>query len=394
MPSVSGMCYYVLASLPLPLSCWIIGMAVVSVYMFFKNLLYSSYELPKLVYMDSALAQFVLKKCPSLTQPYIPPVWAKGGHIQTLLPVLLPKETLVYEREFLQMKDKGVIALDWCVPKEGSGKRLKKSSPVLLVLHGYTGETPGVISLIKEAHAKGFRSVVFNKRGHGGCPLTTPKLQSFGDPTDLRQVVKYIRGRFHHARIVAVGYSAGSGLLVSYLGEYGSSAYLSAGVCVSPGYDAEKLMKRGFRQPYDLFLLFSLKQVLSKHALALSKCIDIETAFRCKTVPEFEEAVYSKLYGYKNMEEYWENNNPMRDIDDISVPVLSINSLDDPICVAENIPVDLFKDMPNFFLCATQHGGHCGFLESKNLDCWSDKLALEYLCAVLEFIKNGEKDGN
>ena len=53
------------------------------------------------------------------------------------------------------------------------------------------------------------RPVFFNKRGHGNCVLTTPKLQSFGDVSDFRVCVVYIHKLFPDAKMVAIGHSAG-----------------------------------------------------------------------------------------------------------------------------------------------------------------------------------------
>jgi predicted alpha/beta-fold hydrolase len=35
------------------------------------------------------------------------------------------------------------------------------------------------------------------------------------------------------------------------------------------------------------------------------------------------------MYGYKDVEEFYDRNNPLRDVDDISVPLLFISSEDD-----------------------------------------------------------------
>ena len=82
----------------------------------------------------------------------------------------------------------------------------------------------------------------------------------------------------------------------------------------------------------------------------------------------------------------------MRDVDDISTPVLCINSLDDPICTKDNIPHELFEFYPNFMLVTTENGGHCGFLEGNlnKLQSWADKTAIDYLTSVIEFMNKYE----
>lgn len=292
-----------------------------------------------------------------------------------------------FEREFLMMRDRGIVSLDWGVT--GTAK-LSAHCPVLLVLPGLNSHSEGTAYLCRRAVQKGFRPIVYNKRGFSGTPLTTPKLQSFGDPSDFRQVIRYIRSSFTEARITAVGVGCGAGLLISYLGEYGSSSYISAAVCQCPSYKLQALLRK-LRQPYNLALLYHQKRLLCKHKKALEKVIDVSTALKSNGLLDLEELVYSRLYGYKNMNEYWERNEPDRDIDDVSPPVLCINSLDDPICLAENIPYELFSVCPNFMLAVTPHGGHCGFIEASTFTSWADKVSVDYLQAVLDFLDKHDR---
>ena len=101
--------------------------------------------------------------------------------------------------------------------------------------------------------------------------------------------------------------------------------------------------------------------------------------------------VFSRLYGFKNTHEYWERNEPDRDMDDVSPPVLCINSADDPICSMEDVPFELFSVLPNFMLAMTSQGGHCGFIERPGLTSWADKVSLDYLQAILDFLTKHDR---
>jgi abhydrolase domain-containing protein 15 len=228
--------------------------------------------------------------------------------------------------------------------------------------------------------------VVFNKRGHGGSKLSTPKVQSFGDPEDFHKVVEHVRSKYPNATITALGSSAGSGLLASYLGEYGSDCILSYAVFVSPGYDAEFLFKNCIKHPYDFLLMSMLKKLLNNNRDMLAKAVDMDKVMKAKNMITLEEDLYCALYGYPSMDEYWKNNNPVRNASNISIPVLTISSLDDPVCTKECIDYSLFKHtIGESMLLTTFQGGHCGFLEGWNLEHWADKLAIDYLDACLEY---------
>ena len=371
-----------------PIIFTIFGTLIVTSFMCLQCLFRPQGTSPHLVYKNSALAKYVLKKCPRLCKPIDVPFYLRNGHIQTFLPSLLPKVYYEFNREYLELKDGGAIALDWGVKPH---VKLKKTSTILLLLPGLTSGAEGFTFLCHRAAQKGFRCVVFNRRGHGNSPLTTPKLQSFGDPSDLRQVIKYIRNIYNGARIVAVGNCAGSSLLVSYLGEYGSSSYLTTGVCISPAYEAEYFFNNGISKLYEWIFMWNLKYIISAHAEALSKVIDIGQVFQANRLVDLENRLYCNMYRYDNMSQYWERNCPMRDIDEIAIPVLCVNSYDDPVCKKERIPFDLFKVCPNFMLAATEVGGHGGFLHGPRLESWADKVALDYIIAVLDFMRKYDK---
>ena len=80
----------------------------------------------------------------------------------------------------------------------------------------------------------------------------------------------------------------------------------------------------------------------------------------------------------------------MRAIYNVSIPVLCINSMDDPVCVRQNVPFDFFKTHPKIMLATTEHGGHCGFLEYNSLENWAGKVSIDYLTAILEYPEEEE----
>lgn len=77
--------------------------------------------------------------------------------------------------------------------------------PVLLVIPNAWGRlTRNVLGLCLLALERGYYPVIFHRRGHHGCPLVSPRLQPFGDPSDLKEAVTYIRFRHPAAPLFAV----------------------------------------------------------------------------------------------------------------------------------------------------------------------------------------------
>lgn len=121
------------------------------------------------------------------------------------------------------------------------------------------------LQLCEMALSHGYLPAVFNRRSHNGTPLTTLKLQQFGDPADLREAVRYIRYRQPAGRLYAVSESTGSGLLLSYLGECGSSSYVTAAVCLSPVFRCQSWFENGLYWPLQWALVLYQKISLSRY---------------------------------------------------------------------------------------------------------------------------------
>ena len=371
----------------LPFYIAFIGTLILSAFVCLKSFFGEKEIIPKLYYKESSLSNHIIRKCNLSSRKLSVNIFLRNKHIQTLLPWILPTNaTIQFDREYLQLKDKGVVALDWLCSVQ-LHKRKKRT--IMVIIPGITGSAMGVSKLCEASSRKGIQCVVFNRRGHGNTVLTTPKFQSYGDPSDLRQVVKYIHLRYPKALITISSYGTGCELLLSYLGEFGSSAQVCAGVCVSPSFDISERSSARITGIYDFLLLLSLKRVLWRHAGALLQNIDVSRALRTWSLQDYDKHVFCRMYGHDNIEEFWEKNNPLRDVDDISIPLLFIASLDDPVYTNCNIPYDLFKYYPNFFMVTLDSGGHCGFLENISSLSWADKLMLDYMESILEFTTKG-----
>lgn len=375
------------AIMSLPFVMAVFGTIVVSIFIYLKSIIQkSSSGIPKLYFKESALASHLLKRCRLMNRRFEPPWWISNAHVQTILSYVLPRDEVEFDREYLQMKDRGVIALDWVV-QVAFHKR--KRCTVMIVLPGFTADALSVSSLCSLAAHKGYRPVVFNPRGFGNSNLTTPKILTNGDPTDLRQVVKYIHGRYPKALITMLAYGTGCSLLLSYLGEFGSSANICAGACISACFDSTERFSKDLHGIYDFLYMSKLKCCLGTHSSALSKQINFTELLKTWSFRRFDEIVFSKLYGFSNVDEFWDRYNPLRDVDEIAVPLLFVNSLDDPFYSSIKIPYELCKYYPQFLMVVTNNGGHCGFIDSFCDVSWADKLAIDYLDSVMEFTNKG-----
>lgn len=226
----------------------------------------------ELICKPSALANWFLKDIQRL--PQLEPTrwwWRSCPNLQTLIQHLLPADKLLELcRDHLQLADGGLVALDWVVgPRQISkmrrGTNATGNPPLLLVIPNPFGTlTRNIQNLCFQALEKGYYPVIFNRRGQNECPLTTLKFQDFGESGDLREAVAYIRFRHPGSMLFAVSEGLGSGLLLSYLGECGSSSYLTAVSCISPVFRCQEWFENKLPWLYEWALLLYQKKNLSR----------------------------------------------------------------------------------------------------------------------------------
>ncbi|KAF4077251.1 hypothetical protein AMELA_G00205910 [Ameiurus melas] len=334
---------------------------------------------------------------------------------------------ITFTRDHLLIKDGGIIALDWAVRLKDLNALAKSqhylgerapgchtcTPPIIILIPNALGKiTQNLLSLCRLALQQGFYPVVFHRRGHGRCPLTTPRYQEFGDPSDLVQAVLYIKSRHQSSDLFAISEGSGSGLMLSYLGERGSSSYLVAAACISPVFYGQLFFETPCPKLYHEASLFYRKLQMSRYATALSSVMDTEKIFSCHSLQDMEKLMFCSVRfqdtSHNNTLEqavelrsvetnwagYWERNEPLRDADEVAVPVLCLYSTDDPILPpASTLPMSIFQNSPYFFLALTSQGSHCGFLQqdTQTAASWSHEAVLEYFRVVSEFFKVEER---
>lgn len=336
---------------------------------------------PRLDFNPSPFNAAVLARLDQLQRPYAPTPWLYNAHLQLLW--LLLREAVApplrYDRtDVLRMRDGGTTALDWL------GLDNDATTPTLVVLPSITGDAQNMRLVVDDLRrATGWRIVVCTRRGHGGLELTAPVLNTMGCTHDLREQLATIRAHVPDSPLYAIGVSAGSALLVRYLGEEGPRSLLRAGVAYCPGYDIGVAWGR-VPPFYSRMMTRRLQQhFLERHAPALAHLGTYDACLAARDLAAFHEHLY-ELAGRSDLADYLACSNPMVVFDDIAVPVLVINADDDPVCVGENARdhVDAIRRVPDALMVRTARGSHCAFHEGWTARSWANRLMADYLLAA------------
>lgn len=239
------------------------------------------------------------------------------------------------------------------------------------------------------------------------------------------QAVAYVHSRFPSSALVAVSEGSGSGVLLSYLGESGSGTHLTAAAAISPVLLGQTWFETVVPPVYRWGALFQRKQPLRRYSSSFRGLLDVDRALHCSSLRDFEEILFcysstppsrpgppsgdpstawalgERAHPAKDWGGYWERNEPLRDADEVAVPLLCICSEDDPLLPPpSSLPLHLFQSSPYFLLLVTERGGHCGFAlqeeaqEEEGGAIWSHAAVLEYFKVVADFLTAGEREGS
>jgi predicted alpha/beta-fold hydrolase len=328
----------------------------------------------------------VLERCPSLRAGFEPSWWVRSSHVQNVMAVVRGDGAPALKwdlEERLTMPDGGTVSIQWL------GLDAPEQTPVLVVLHTITGSGDGLRRFIAAIDARlGWVVAACNRRGHAGLELTSPRVNTMGATDDLRRQLVAIESRRPGAALYGVGVSAGSGLIVRYLGEEGERSRLRAGVALCPAYDIRDAFSYAHRG-YDRYLTRKMVDFfLRKNRNVLGHVAGYEHCAASTSMSEFHDRLYP-LAGFESREAFYLGSNPMEVARDVAVPVLVINSADDPVCVERNVHHHLseMQQLSRMTLAVTRRGGHCGFFETpRGADSWADRAIADYLGAAHEML--------
>ena len=198
---------------------------------------FSGADLPTLYYNPNGLFSGVIERLPLLKQKYRPTPWLSNAHAHILYLDLIKKRTIKLQYDVLEqlnMSDGGITGIAWY------GLDLPPSTPTIVLLHTITGSPESMRELVRDLHKyTGWRVALCLRRGHADLPMPVPKMNLFGSTQDLREQLLYIQDKFPQSDLYGVGSSAGTGLLVRYLGEEGEQTPLKAAFALCPGYNTE-----------------------------------------------------------------------------------------------------------------------------------------------------------
>ena len=308
---------------------------------------------------------------------YRAPWWLPGGHLQTIVPALFrsaPRITTEIER--LELDDGDFLDLEWL--RKGSGK-------LAILCHGLEADA-GAAYVQMTARAlsdRGWDVLAWSYRGCGGEMNRLPRFYHSGATEDLAAVIGRAMDSHAAGRIDLVGFSLGGNLVMKYLGDLGdqASSRLGRAVAFSVPCDlacsAAALDTRFNREVYMKRFIKSLVDKIGAKQEAFPEMIDGRGAHAIRTFREFDEKYTAPLHGFQGAEDYWRRSSSKTVLENIRVPTLLVNALNDPFLGPACYPRDEAERSRWLTLEMPSDGGHLGF--PGNRESWIADRVLRFL---------------
>ncbi|KAF0919322.1 hypothetical protein E2562_029172 [Oryza meyeriana var. granulata] len=338
----------------------------------------------------------VASKCRSLHGRYLATPWLASPHLQTLfLGISGRPPSFTYKRQLYTVHDGGTIALDWLLAadsKDTDGILSKDAStPLVVIVPGLTSDSAAayVKHLAYSMARKGCNTVVSNHRGLGGVSITSDRFYNAGWTEDLREVINYLDHEYPNAPMLCVGTSIGANILVKYLGEEGENTPVAGAASICSPWDlvvCDRFITRKLVQRfYDKALAFGLKGYAKLHQPVLARIANWEDITKSRSIREFDHHATCIVAKYETVDTYYRRCSSASFVGNVSVPLLCVSALDDPLCTREAIPWDECRANKNIVLATTPNGGHLAFFQGLTAGrLWWVGAVSEFLLSLLD----------
>lgn len=258
---------------------------------------------------------------------------------------------------------------------EDEDEEKEEVRPLVLIVHGLqsNSDSPLVKDMTNAFNAIGMDAACINFRGCSGeINKATPLGYHLSFTDDLQQMVEHISQTYPMRPIYLSGFSLGANVVTKFLADIGTDAnkYNICGAAVNAvPFDlvkvAPNLSDPGFTKTvYGNSLCQSLKRrtqemnigVYEEHGLFSNKAFEA-----VETIREYDDLVVCSFYAdFENFLDYYTKSSTWSILDQVAVPQLIVQALDDPFFQG-NIKPENDLSMP-LRIHYTKHGGHCGYV--------------------------------
>lgn len=314
------------------------------------------------------MALALTEAAPRIAEPYRAPAWLRGGHAQTIYPLLVAGAVPPYRRTRWETPDGDFVDLDWTAESSGHTPQ----APLVVLFHGLEGSARShyARALMRELVKREAGGVVVHFRGCSGEPNRLARAYHSGDFIEIDWILRRLRATHPHRPLFAVGVSLGGSALLNWLGRCGGAAeaILSAAAAVGTPLDlalAGRALERGFNAVYTHDFLRSMKRNALAKWQRFPDTFDRARMLAAATLHAFDDAVTAPLHGFRDADDYWQRASSRPWLGGIGIPTLVLNALNDPFVPPPSLPAQ-HEVSRHVLLEYPAEGGHVGFFSASS----------------------------
>lgn len=319
---------------------------------------------------------------PVIASTFHPPFFLRNGHVQTILPVVVPRWLpVVFERERLELDDGDFLDLHW------SRERAKTPRPLAILSHGLEGSAGNgyMRGMAAAFNAAGWDALAWDFRGCGSEPNRLLRFYHSGETRDLGAVIGHAAASY--SRIALIGFSLGGNITLKYMGEAPPHPAVIGAVGISVPVDLAACARiLDGRKSNRIYLRRFLKTLIAKvgaKAPRFPGMLDTAGIHSIRSFREFDDRYTSRIHGFRDAEDYWAQSSSRQYLPRIALPTLLVNARNDPFLAPEAFPFREAERNPRLFFEAPESGGHVGFIDlARGLEPWSERRAVEFVTAL------------
>lgn len=275
--------------------------------------------------------------------------WAHTPYMQCFLhqsQIGLPK--IRWSSTYINLPDNVICKLDHIRPIN------KKGKGVIVVFHGLGGSSESSYCKVIANELQDYIVVIFNRRAHVE-ESASKRIPTYYDKDDFDYIMQYIKDMAGDLPIYGVGFSLGANLMVRYIGDTSDNCIFTKALACGNFWDYGPAIA-SLKSKY-------WHNMLSDFANDIYKNVENGEEFmKLDTLAKKDNLLIEKINYKGGINEYYKSFSAINVIDNINIPIICLDSLDDPLYVYPNL-MELTEKNKNLSFIHTSHGGHTTWID-------------------------------
>jgi len=254
---------------------------------------------------------------------------------------------------------------------------------VAVLLHGWEGSADSLylLSLAQSLFAQGLEVVRLNLRDHGATHHLNRELFHSCRLPEVVGAVQALSKRFNHLPMLLAGFSLGGNFMLRVAADAEAKHLpIERVLAISPVLDPAVTMETLEHGPfvYHSYFVRKWSRSLAKKQIAWPGVFNFDDVLSSQNLREMTRQLVQRHTDYPSMGDYLAGYAITGNrLTTLAAPATVVTSLDDPII--HNADLARLARVPHLNIVTTDHGGHCGFIESLGDSNWIDAQAIQWL---------------